>query len=113
MHELSVAVSLVETASRHAADHGAARVRSVRVRIGALSGVEPDALAFSFPVAARSTRCEGAALDVTVIPAVGACGSCGGRSEVVDLLAPCPACGAWPLSVEGGRDLHLESLEVD
>jgi hydrogenase nickel incorporation protein HypA/HybF len=112
MHELSIATSLVETAARNAEAHGARRVVGLNVRIGALSGVEPDALSFCFPIAARETPCEGAELRLEIIPASGTCGKCGERMEVRDLLAPCPACGEWPLRVEGGREMQLESLEV-
>ena len=40
------------------------------------------------------------------------CGKCGNETAVSDLLAPCPACGDWPLTVAGGREMQLESLEV-
>ncbi len=112
MHELSIALSLVETAVRHAERHGARGVSRVHLILGSLSGVEPEALTFCFPVAARTTLCEGAELALTIVPATGTCPGCGTRSDVSDLLAPCPSCGAWPLAVEGGRDMRLESLEV-
>jgi hydrogenase nickel incorporation protein HypA/HybF len=112
MHELSIATGLVETASRSARENGASRVLRLHVRIGSLSGVEPEALTFCFPIAARETVCEGAELDLEMVPAAGTCGKCGERAEVRDLLAPCPGCGEWPLRIEGGREMQLESLEV-
>ncbi len=112
MHELSIAMSLVQTAVRHAEAEGARSVQRVKVRVGALSGVEPDALSFCFPVAARESLCEGADLDLEIVPGAGTCPACGATSEVRDLMAPCPTCGSWPLAVEGGRDLALDSLEV-
>ena len=113
MHELSIATSLVETAARSAGEHGAVRVRTLRVRIGALTGVEPDALTFCFPFAAKGTVCEGARLDIVRVPAAGSCGACGATTDVADPLVRCPACDGWPLAMSGGRDLSLESLEVD
>ncbi len=112
MHELSIATSLVETAVRSAESNGAARVVSLDVRLGSLSGVEPEALSFCFPIAARETICEGAELRLRIVPASGTCATCGARTDVSDLLAPCPTCGEWPLRVEGGREMQLESLEV-
>lgn len=112
MHELSIATSLVDTATRSAEGAKARAVTRLNVRIGTLAGVEPDALQFCFPVAARGTPCEGADLCIEVVPGRGTCPKCGLESEIHDLLAPCPACGDWPLAVEGGRDLHLDSLEV-
>jgi len=112
MHELSIATSLVETASRSAEANGAKRVVGLNVRLGSLCGVEPESLSFCFPIAARETVCEGAELRLEIVPASGTCGKCGKETEVHDLLAPCPACGEWPLSVAGGREMALESLEV-
>ena len=112
MHELSIATSLVETAGRKAEANGAGRVLRVNVRIGSLSGVEPESLSFCFPIAARETVCDGAELHLEIVPASGTCTKCGAETEVHDLLAPCPTCGDWPLRVEGGREMQLESLEV-
>jgi hydrogenase nickel incorporation protein HypA/HybF len=112
MHELSIATGLVATAARSAAANGAGRVLHVYVRIGSLAGVEPEALSFCFPIAARETVCEGAELHLEMVPASGTCTKCGARSEIRDLLAPCSGCGEWPLAIEGGREMQLESLEV-
>ena len=74
MHELSIATSLVETAVRSAESNGAQRVVGLDVRLGSLSGVEPEALSFCFPIAARETLCEGAELRLRIVPASGTCG---------------------------------------
>ena len=112
MHELSIATSLVDAAVRSASANGASRVVRLDVRLGSLAGVEPEALSFCFPIVARETLCEGAELRLRIVPAAGTCGRCATRTEVSDLLAPCPACGEWPLRIEGGREMQLESLEV-
>lgn len=112
MHEMSIAVSLVQTSLEQAAVHGAGGVSRVFLRLGALSGVEPEALKFCFPMAAAGTLCEGAELEIQVQPARGLCGRCGATSLVHGLMDPCPGCGAWPLGLEGGREIQLESLEV-
>ena len=112
MHELSIATNLVDTAVRSAEEAGANSVIRLHLRLGALAGVEPESLAFCFPVVARGTICEGAELRLEIVPARGVCAKCRKPTEVHDLLAPCPACGQWPLSVEGGREIQLDSLEV-
>lgn len=113
MHELAIATSLVETAVRTAAAHRAARVSRLRLLLGSLAGVERNALEFSFPIAARGTLCEGAVLEIVPVPARGTCPRCRTTADVNDLMAPCGQCGDWPLEVSGGRDMTLESLEVD
>jgi len=64
MHELSIALSLVDTICDELPKLGAVSVRSVRVRVGALSGVVPDALTFAFDVASSESPIAGARLDV-------------------------------------------------
>jgi len=92
--------------------HGASRVTSVDLVLGALTGVEPDALSFCFPAAAAGTLCEGAELRIEIEPARGWCNRCSTRSEVRELMSPCPRCGEWPMDVEGGSEMRLRSVEV-
>lgn len=68
MHELSIAVALVEVACEKAEALSSARVEALHVQVGRLSGVVPDALLFSFEVAARGTAIEGAKLRVEETP---------------------------------------------
>lgn len=111
MHELSVATALVAQAE-HAA--GTARVVAVRLRLGRLSGLVPDSLAFGFEVAARGTGLEGARLDVERVEPVVWCSPCG---AAVELVSPtrfrCPVCDTPSAEVLAGRELRLVSLEVD
>ena len=64
MHELSIAYSLVEIADEAARKAGAASVRTVHLRLGAMAGVVEDALRFSFPIAAGDTLVAGAELAI-------------------------------------------------
>lgn len=112
MHELSIACGLVRAASEEAARHGVSRVTKVELLLGALAGVEPDALRFCFPAAAAGTACEGAELSIEIVPARGRCAHCDATSEVRDFMSACPVCGAWPLGLEGGREMTLRALEV-
>ncbi len=113
MHELSIACSLVKAAAAEAIRHGALRVVKVDVVLGALSGVQMDALLFCFPAVAKGTVCEGAGLDVEIEPARGRCPGCATTSEVRDFMTHCPVCGSWPLGLEGGREMRLRALEVE
>ncbi len=112
MHELSIAQDLVQAAVDEVGRHGGSRVVSVELVIGALVGVEPEALTFCFPVAAAGTVCDGAELRIEIEPATGHCSNCTTTSEVRELMSPCPQCGAWPLGLTGGREMRLRALEV-
>jgi len=62
MHELSIAVSIVEVAEEEAARNNATRVQSVRLRLGSLAGVAKEALRFSYGIACEGTSLEGSQL---------------------------------------------------
>ena len=64
MHELSIAVNLVELACEEKQRRDLPEVRAVRLRLGALAGVVKDALLFSFDVASAGTCIQGAALQI-------------------------------------------------
>jgi hydrogenase nickel incorporation protein HypA/HybF len=64
MHELSIALSLVDAICEELPRLGAVSVRSVRIRVGACAGVVPDALAFAFDVAAAESPIAGARLEI-------------------------------------------------
>jgi hydrogenase nickel incorporation protein HypA/HybF len=114
MHELSIAMSLIDAVCEQLPALGAdVRVDAVRVRVGAWSGVAPEALLFSFEVAAAGTAIEGARLDLERTGLVVWCDDC--RAE--QTLEPghwlrCPACGGETPAVVSGRELELVALEV-
>ncbi len=114
MHELDLAHDLIDLAGDAAARAGAERVLVVRVRVGQLSGVEGDALRTAWPEASIGTVAEGARLEIIDVPLVVWCAFC--LCEVtpraINHLA-CPTCGTAAGEVRQGRDLELESLEID
>lgn len=112
VHELSIACSLVKAAVLEAERHCIKRVVRIDVVLGALAGVEMDALLFCFPAVARGTVCEGASLDIHIEPASGRCERCGTVTPVEDMMDRCSSCDDWPLGVSGGRDMRLRALEV-
>jgi len=114
MHELSIAVRVVELAESHAAAAGAARVTAVTLRVGRLACVAAPALRQAFAVAAEGTPAAGADLRIVVVPVTLRCGHCGVTAELSgNLRLACPACGRPGGTVVGGRDLELESLELE
>ncbi len=113
MHELSIAAAVVETAERTARRHGATVVEAVRLRIGELSGVVPDALRFSFGLAAEGTAAAGADLLIDDVPALAACDPCGRRFGVgTPPLLWCPGCGRPADRVVAGRELEVVEVRL-
>lgn len=111
MHELSVAESVVRTVAQATAGRS---VLSVRLTVGALSGVVPEALGFAWDVATTGTPLAGARLDVDVAPVRVRCRPCAVGADLPEPLpVRCPTCGGRDVEVVGGRELEIVSAEVD
>lgn len=114
MHELSIAVDLIDAAAERAREEGAQRIRAVYLRVGPLSGVVVRALRSAFDVAARGTPAEGAALDVEEAPVTVYCTSCRAEGEPADVYTfSCPVCGTPTPDVRSGRQLEVLALEIE
>src|SRR5262245_36129222 len=93
MHELSIAVSLIEMASEEAERLGV-QVEALHLRLGALSGVVREALLFSFDLAAEGTAIAGARLEIEDVPVVVYCPACREERLLPGLQSfLCPVCG--------------------
>ena|SRR5580658_6460029 len=113
MHELSIALSLLDGVTEAARREGAARVSAVHVRIGALSGIAPEALAFSWQMAAANTVADGSRLEIEHVPLAVFCERCASEQ----LPAPgtgllCPACACPAPQIVRGRELLLTAMEI-
>lgn len=114
MHELSIAVDLLEAASARVRQEGGGRILAVYLRIGPLSGVVVDALRSAFEIAAHGTLAEGASLDVEEVPVVLFCASCEAEKPADDIYAfCCPDCGCPTGDIRTGRELEVTALEID
>jgi len=113
MHELSIALSMIEMASEEAARHGAGRVNALHLKLGQLSGVVKEALTFSFEIACDGTPLEGAQLVIEDVPVVIHCVHCE-TLEVIESIQDlrCPRCGELAPEIIQGRELELVSLEL-
>lgn len=114
MHELSIVQALLEQVQdelRRAGTIG--RVVRIELVIGRLSGVSVDAIRFGFQVLAPDTPLEGAELAIAQPQAASVCGACGQTTLLDELTLECPACGSRQTTITGGRELLLQSIEVE
>ena len=109
MHELALMEDVVAAIGGRLGD---ARVRIVRLEIGRLAGVVPDALRFCFDVCARGTPIEGATLEIIDVAACARCRGCGAEFLPESLYALCE-CGGGDLELIAGRELRIKEVEVD
>lgn len=114
MHELSIALSIIEGAEEEILRQGGGRVCAVHLKLGPLSGVAKDALLFSYDLACQDTALEGSELVIEDVPVRIYCLQC--RAEC-DPVSPCrlecSACGAPASHVERGTELELVALELE
>jgi hydrogenase nickel incorporation protein HypA/HybF len=113
MHELSIAVSIVEMAEQESARHGGGKVQVVHLRLGKLSGVVKEALLSSYEMACAATPLEGSQLRIEEIPVEVFCPDCKASRPVASLFSMvCPECGAPTPDVIRGKELEVVALEI-
>lgn len=112
MHEMSIAIRIVELAEAEARIAGARRINRVEVEVGALAGVMAEALRFCFEAACRGTLAEGAELEMVEIAGRGRCATCDEEGPLAELIALCPVCGGFMRPLQG-KELRLLSIVVD
>jgi hydrogenase nickel incorporation protein HypA/HybF len=112
MHEVGLMQSVLEIAFAKTRDAGASRIERLKLRVGDLSGVVPEALQFAFEAASPGTAAQGAELELERVPAECWCEHCGLDFRPEDIIYACPKCGEISTQIETGRELELVSLEV-
>ena len=105
--------SAVRMAVETAESAGAGRVLALRLRVGALSGVVPEAMHFAFEVVCEDTIAKGARLDIETIPAVFRCHECREEFESDLFTGECPRCHSLGAALQRGRELEIASVEID
>jgi hydrogenase nickel incorporation protein HypA/HybF len=113
MHELALTESIVEMIEEESRNRGFSQVRVVRLEIGALSHVEPEAIRFCFESVARGGVTEDAKLEIILVPGEGWCLDCGKTVALGERFGSCPDCGGHHVQVTGGEDMRVKELEVD
>jgi hydrogenase nickel incorporation protein HypA/HybF len=112
MHELSIALSVLDIVRTAAAASRLASVTVVRLRIGCASGVQPDSLRFAFDCSKAGTPAEHATLEIEAVPVGGRCDGCGREFTTPEpYVLACPLCGGTAFRLTAGDELHVLDLE--
>jgi hydrogenase nickel incorporation protein HypA/HybF len=112
MHELSIAISIVEMAEEEAKRHRG-RVAAVHLKVGMLSGVVKEALLSSYEMASADTPLAGSRLQIEEGPIVVYCGACRVQREIKSAQwFCCPECGTPTSEVVQGKELEVVALEI-
>ena len=112
MHEVSLMEQAIELAVEQARLQHSERIHVLQLRVGAMSGVVPEALRFAFDAVTRGTIAQDARLDIIHQPSACYCSTCRDEFEPEDIFFKCPRCHRMSTEILRGRDLEIVSLEV-
>jgi len=112
MHELSVALGIVDIATNECKKANKSFVSKIGLEIGNLAGIQLDALEFVWPVAVKNTVLENAERVIHKIKAEAICLECSERFPVSYHYDNCPKCGSYFKNVTKGSELKVKYLEV-
>ena len=112
MHELSLTQSILQIANDEAARSGATQIKAIHLKVGALTGVQTEAIQFYLDTLSKGTVAEGVKLEAEHVPVGATCGECGRFFIVEDYDLTCPDCGAMA-KITQGKELSVVSLEVE
>ncbi len=110
MHELSITRNIVAIVAEHASGR---RVTRVRLLLGELSAVMPDAIRFCFDLCIADTPLAGARLEIDQIEGRGRCTACGQETALHMPAGRCPACGLGALLIIAGQDMKIQEFEFE
>jgi hydrogenase nickel incorporation protein HypA/HybF len=113
MHEMALCEGVLRAIEDNAAREGYRRVSLVRLEIGALAGVEIEAMRFGFDAVMKGSIADGARLDIVELPGTAWCMNCEKSVPVQQRFDECPDCGGYQLQVTGGDEMRIKELEVD
>jgi len=113
MHEMSICEGILQVIEDQAVQQNFTEVKRVRLEIGPLAGVEPEALHFSYDVVVRGSIAQGSTLEVIHLPANGWCMPCAKSVDVKQRFDPCPDCGSHQVEITGGDELRIKDMEVN
>lgn len=114
MHELSIAMSMIEMAAEEAERRDAVRVHKIHLKLGELSGVVKEALLFSYEVACQGTPLEGSQLVIEEVPVVVYCPACETETTLRSIQQfSCAVCHAPTNQIVQGKELEVTALEIE
>jgi hydrogenase nickel incorporation protein HypA/HybF len=113
MHELSITQSMLDLVLEQAEKAGAKEVGKINLVIGEMTGVVSDCVQFYFDFLSKGTAAEGAVLSFKLIPTTAKCKNCHENFELKEFDWTCPYCQGNNMEIVAGKELFVESIEVE
>lgn len=106
MHELGITRNIVSIVTEHA---NGSKVIGVKLEIGKLSAIMPDAIRFCFEPCTEGTCMEGAELEIIEVQGQGECLICGAEVTITSLQRRCD-CGSRQINCTAGEELNIKEM---
>lgn len=113
MHEMSMAISIIEIAISEAEKAQARTINEIEVEVGELAGVMLESLSFCLEAAARSTMAETATFALIPAPGIGYCLACRQEVKINEFPAQCNDCGGFGVKITAGTELKIRSISIN
>jgi len=110
MHELSLALEVIDMAGREAEKNDVTIIREIVIEIGYLSGVEANAFELALDLLVKDSILENAVKQIIRTPGKGRCMACDLEFEIKQMLSACPECHCYPSEISGGREFRVVSI---
>ena len=112
MHEMSIAINIIDIATREAVKAKAKKVNSIDIEIGSLSGVVVEALDFALQIAVKDSILESAEVNIMEICGRAKCNQCSKEFELKDLYEICPLCGSPDITILQGQEMRVKTMNI-
>ena len=113
MHEFAITQNMLDLVLEQAEKAGAKEIGKINLVIGEMTGVVKECVQFYFDFLSRETLAEGASLSFTTVPTEARCRACDKPFELKEFDWACPYCGGKELEIVAGKELFVESIEVE
>lgn len=113
MHELSIALSIVELATEEARKGNAKEVKEMELEIGKMAGIDTEALLFSLHIAMKHSPLENAKICLQEIEPLAFCSKCQTEFVPQNRFESCPSCHSYGIELKQGKELRLKSLLIE
>ena len=110
MHELSLAMEVIELAHREADKNNLAAIQEILIEVGDLSGVEADAFQSALELIVKNTILEDSVINIIRTQGIGKCLACNMEFEMNNRIDTCPGCQCFPSEIIGGQEFRVQSL---
>jgi len=113
VHEMSMAISIIDIAIAEAAKAHARTINEIEVEVGQLAGVMLESLNFCLEAAARTTMAESATFTLIQVLGRGDCLTCKHQVMISEFPAQCNECGGFGVNITAGTELKIRSISIN